>query len=126
MMMCFLPCASRMAPLAALNNATEPECAMVESLHIPLTRPSSSVLSQITHAEACSLRTMADVKEVKGAGLDPAREKYDSPPAESTVAEDFADINEKSLLRKLDYKLLPPLTILYLLSFLDRSNGNNK
>lgn len=35
----------------------------------------------------------------------------------------FIDINEKSLLRKLDWKLLPPLTILYLLSFLDRSNG---
>lgn len=33
------------------------------------------------------------------------------------------DINEKALLRKLDYRLLPPLTLLYLLSFLDRSNG---
>jgi len=32
-------------------------------------------------------------------------------------------INEKSLVRKLDWKLLPPLTLLYLLSFLDRSNG---
>jgi len=32
-------------------------------------------------------------------------------------------INEKSLVRKLDLKLLPPLTLLYLLSFLDRSNG---
>ncbi|KAL4795662.1 major facilitator superfamily domain-containing protein [Aspergillus venezuelensis] len=68
---------------------------------------------------------MADVKEVKGAELDPAREKCDSPPTESTVTEDFADINEKSLLRNLDYKLLPPLTILYLLSFLDRSNVGN-
>jgi hypothetical protein len=40
--------------------------------------------------------------------------------------ESFANptgINEKSLVRKLDLKLLPPLTILYLLSFLDRSNG---
>jgi hypothetical protein len=35
------------------------------------------------------------------------------------------DINEKALLRKLDYRLLPPLTILYLLSFLDRSNVGN-
>jgi hypothetical protein len=33
-------------------------------------------------------------------------------------------INEKALVRKLDYKLLPPLTLLYLLSFLDRSNSN--
>jgi len=34
-------------------------------------------------------------------------------------------INEKALLRKLDFKLLPPLTLLYLLSFLDRSNVGN-
>ena len=32
-------------------------------------------------------------------------------------------INERALLRKLDFKLLPALTLLYLLSFLDRSNG---
>ena len=32
-------------------------------------------------------------------------------------------VNEKALLRKLDFKLLPALTLLYLLSFLDRSNG---
>lgn len=32
-------------------------------------------------------------------------------------------INEKALVRKLDFKLLPPLTLLYLLSFLDRSNS---
>lgn len=38
---------------------------------------------------------------------------------------DFKGINEKALLRKLDYRLLPPLTILYLLSFLDRSNVGN-
>lgn len=34
-------------------------------------------------------------------------------------------INEKKLLRKLDLKLLPPLSLLYLLSFLDRSNVGN-
>jgi hypothetical protein len=32
-------------------------------------------------------------------------------------------INERSLLRKLDRNLLPAVGILYLLSFLDRSNG---
>lgn len=32
-------------------------------------------------------------------------------------------VNEKSLLRKLDAKLLPAVGVLYLLSFLDRSNG---
>lgn len=32
-------------------------------------------------------------------------------------------INENALLRKLDLRLLPAVGILYLLSFLDRSNG---
>jgi hypothetical protein len=32
-------------------------------------------------------------------------------------------VNEKSLLRKLGIRLLPAVSILYLLSFLDRSNG---
>ncbi len=32
-------------------------------------------------------------------------------------------VNEKALLRKIDLKLLPAVTLLYLLSFLDRSNG---
>jgi hypothetical protein len=66
---------------------------------------------------------MTDVKEVKDFAPSPDREKYDSYPAEYHLPAEFADINERSLLRKLDYKLLPPLTILYLLSFLDRSNG---
>lgn len=35
----------------------------------------------------------------------------------------FSGINEKALLRKLDRHLLPAVGILYLLSFLDRSNG---
>jgi len=43
-------------------------------------------------------------------------------PSSSSLAETVG-INEKKLLRKLDYRLLPPLTLLYLLSFLDRSNG---
>lgn len=38
---------------------------------------------------------------------------------------EFNDINEKSLLRKLDIHLLPAVGILYLLSFLDRSNVGN-
>jgi hypothetical protein len=40
--------------------------------------------------------------------------------------EEFANptgINEKALIRKLDRRLLPPVTLLYLLSFLDRSNS---
>jgi hypothetical protein len=37
--------------------------------------------------------------------------------------ESLYGINQKAFLRKLDIKLLPPLSLLYLLSFLDRSNG---
>lgn len=34
-------------------------------------------------------------------------------------------ISEKKLLRKIDFRLLPAVGILYLLSFLDRSNGKS-
>ena len=34
-----------------------------------------------------------------------------------------SSINETALLRKLDLRLLPAVSVLYLLSFLDRSNG---
>ncbi|PYH35258.1 allantoate permease family MFS transporter [Aspergillus neoniger CBS 115656] len=49
-----------------------------------------------------------------------ADEKAASPSTSSVT-----NIDEKALLRKLDFRLLPPLTILYLLSFLDRSNVGN-
>ena len=48
-------------------------------------------------------------------------------PSPSYGSDDDGDnartIEDKRLLRKLDLKLLPALTLLYLLSFLDRSNG---
>ena len=51
----------------------------------------------------------------------------DQAPSEGSediaVVEDGSSINEKALIRKLDFKLLPAVTILYLMSFLDRSNG---
>ncbi|KAF3992258.1 hypothetical protein FT663_01223 [Candidozyma haemuli var. vulneris] len=40
-------------------------------------------------------------------------------------AEDFSDIDDKKLLWKMDLRLLPLFTILYLLSFLDRGNIAN-
>lgn len=40
-----------------------------------------------------------------------------------TEIESYGHINEKRLLRKLDIRLLPAVSVLYLLSFLDRSNG---
>lgn len=45
-----------------------------------------------------------------------------SPASDSETA--GSKINERALLRKLDMRLLPAVGILYLLSFLDRSNGN--
>lgn len=42
---------------------------------------------------------------------------------EPDSVEEGSSISEIRLIRKLDYTLLPPLTLLYLLSFLDRSNG---
>lgn len=42
---------------------------------------------------------------------------------EGSYDAEFADINESALLRKLDIRLLPAVTVLYLASFLDRSNG---
>lgn len=65
---------------------------------------------------------MADKAEYEE--KDPAldSEKPGSPPSNLEAAE---TTNERALLRKLDLKLLPALTILYLLSFLDRSNVAN-
>jgi hypothetical protein len=43
------------------------------------------------------------------------------------VARVFDDVNQSKVLRKIDYRLLPVLSFLYLLAFLDRSNlGNAK
>ena len=45
----------------------------------------------------------------------------DSPELEETPIVDRKA--EKALVRKVDFHILPVLTLLYLLSFLDRSNG---
>jgi hypothetical protein len=50
-------------------------------------------------------------------------DKHASPAASYSDVEVSGAINEKRLLRKLDARLLPAVSILYLLSFLDRSNG---
>ncbi|KAH0159583.1 MFS general substrate transporter, partial [Aureobasidium melanogenum] len=50
----------------------------------------------------------------------------ESPKSASSISSaDFTHINEKSLLRKLDWRLLPGVSLLYLVSFLDRSNVAN-
>lgn len=43
---------------------------------------------------------------------------------EQTKFEDSCDIDEKQLLRKIDWHLIPGLALLLLLSFLDRINGD--
>lgn len=53
----------------------------------------------------------------------PSEELKTASPTSGGNLEARTSINEKALLRKLDFRLLPPLTLLYLLSFLDRSNG---
>jgi hypothetical protein len=63
-----------------------------------------------------------DEKVTHDAGLGGNKVVSPSDSGEEGIV-DVSGINEKSLLRKLDWKLLPPLSLLYLLSFLDRSNG---
>jgi len=62
-----------------------------------------------------STGSAADEKQLAG-GVGPTRDDLE-----------FAQVHdrkyEKALVRKLDLHLLPILTLLYLLSFLDRSNG---
>lgn len=48
---------------------------------------------------------------------------HDKPSDAVRDLETHHGINEKALLRRIDGKLLPTVGILYLLSFLDRSNG---
>lgn len=57
----------------------------------------------------------------------PPDKKEDSVPSASSDTDDVetSGINEKALLRKIDWRLLPAVGVLYLLSFLDRSNVGN-
>lgn len=52
--------------------------------------------------------------------------EWSPPPSEDLQGvgdEESASVNANALIRKLDIRLLPAVTILYLLSFLDRANG---
>lgn len=55
------------------------------------------------------------------------KEVISKEPIDSPILSDnetgSSKVNEKALLRKIDRRLLPAVGILYLLSFLDRSNG---
>ncbi|MCJ1340905.1 hypothetical protein MMC09_006201 [Bachmanniomyces sp. S44760] len=63
---------------------------------------------------------------VETAPVDEKQIVVESPKTESQAEEDGkSGISDSRLLRKLDLKLLPAVTLLYLLSFLDRSNVAN-
>ncbi|KAF8798941.1 MFS general substrate transporter [Phlegmacium glaucopus] len=51
--------------------------------------------------------------------------KTPSKEGSDTTADDFNTPEDKRLVRKIDFHLIPILTLLYLLSFLDRSNIGN-
>lgn len=55
------------------------------------------------------------------------REAKSASPGSASDNEDVGavSVSEKTLLRKIDWRLLPAVGILYLLSFLDRSNVAN-
>ncbi|KAK4038879.1 major facilitator superfamily domain-containing protein [Parachaetomium inaequale] len=58
--------------------------------------------------------------------LDKKPKDESDPPSGSELEDTEADaVDEKALLRKIDWRLLPAVGILYLLSFLDRSNVGN-
>lgn len=66
---------------------------------------------------------MADAKdEVPTPTVDPQDQKVSTEPG-SDSDDNGPLVNERALLRKLDARLLPAVGLLYLLSFLDRSNG---
>ncbi|ANB14268.1 Tna1p [Sugiyamaella lignohabitans] len=48
-----------------------------------------------------------------------------SPSVESGYADDVTPAEKKALVRKIDRRIVPPVTLLFLLSFLDRSNIAN-
>jgi len=61
--------------------------------------------------------------------LDSKRKDESDPVSAASGSEtdeiEDGGVNEKALLRKIDWRLLPAVGILYLLSFLDRSNVGN-
>lgn len=75
--------------------------------------------SACTLEGAVTADTMADIEKH-------INNEQESPqPASSIASADYTHINEKKLLRKLDWRLLPGVSLLYLVSFLDRSNVAN-
>jgi hypothetical protein len=76
-----------------------------------------------TPANMASQKDM-DASELAMEKKDTGSDDVEHPAIEE---EEFVGIDEKKVLRKMDLRLIPMLTILYLLCFLDRGNiGNAK
>lgn len=69
------------------------------------------------------MATLDEKAAREGSGLPQGGGDAPSRSSAEAVAHPTTGLSEKALLRRLDRKLLPPLTLLYLLSFLDRSNS---
>lgn len=66
-------------------------------------------------------------KDKTVAVVEPYSSNDSTKSASVNEEEDFSDIDEKKLLRRIDFHIVPVFTLLYLLSFLDRGNiGNAK
>jgi hypothetical protein len=66
----------------------------------------------------------SDTKDENGAGvLDTRPGDTSSSDNDAGLDAEAAAVKETTLLRKIDLQLLPAVGVLYLLSFLDRSNG---
>ena len=74
---------------------------------------SSSTSSGDEKARATQIERVADVDVEKA-------EKIESPVYNAHI--DVSEVDERQLLRKLDWWLVPWLSFLYLLSFLDRTS----
>ncbi|KAF1939855.1 MFS general substrate transporter [Clathrospora elynae] len=82
----------------------------------------SNVLTHTSHPDGQRQSSSKKDAEEERSRIDALPQSPNSIPTPS-----FAHLDEKAVLRKMDLRLLPTLSLLYLLSFLDRGNiGNAK
>lgn len=83
--------------------------------------PSITMEMHSQHDNNPTISMKMDVKEDENATerMDIA-EVHDKSRAEAVTMSSFAHLDEKNLLRKMDIRVIPMLTLLYLLSYLDR------
>lgn len=74
-----------------------------------------------------STDTSLDKQQLESAKSVSHDEKVPDQEAAAVVAAEFPNVDEAKVLRKMDVRLIPMLSVLYLLAFLDRGNiGNAK